>query len=663
MSGGARLDGFTIQGAGHTCIWIEDSSPHLENLIVQECGDIGDSTGGGAMVESGSPQFSSVQFVSNVGETGGGIWVGDDADLRLENSSFTSNSGGSGGGIACDEASLTLHNVDFTTNEALESNGGAISATDCTIEVTEGSMEGNVAFESGGAVFSSGGTINLSAIPSISRNTATYGFGGGLALGGSDDVSISDVLLSENEAWSGGGGLRLSNALTTFISTSRFEGNQALHGEANGGGIQALSGDLSLYDCTFSNNLSSADGGAMFTSGTDVSGDELYLDHNSTFGKGGGLAVNLGNLVLTSSVLERNEGLSGGGGMFLSHSDSSVSDTVFEWNESGGGNGGAIKITESDVTLSRIQIKGNSAQVGGGLFSENAEYLAWSTSVIQENEALFGSGGALITGNGSSYIWNNDFLGNETHTSDGNAQLKVETDEVDIRNNLIAWGVNGSGLALDSAWTEAPIVRHNDVWANETTNYQGIIDPTGTTGNLSIDPLLVDLSFDLDFDNDDLYLLHDSPCLGAGDPEWDDPDGRVGHIGARGLTDIPAIDEDGDGFPPESGGDCDDADPTINPDAAELCDDGVDNNCDGTVDEGCGDDTGWDDPEDTGDPSPTDPDPLEDDRIGGNGANPPTPDDAYEIDDVGCRCSARSSDPAWVWLTLFPLIVSRRRRT
>jgi hypothetical protein len=352
--------------------------------------------------------------------------------------------------------------------------------------------------------------------------------------------------------------------------------------------------------------------------------------------------------------------------MYLSHSDASVSDTVFEWNVSGGGEGGAIKITESDVTLSRIQLNGNSAQTGGGLYSEDADSLAWSTSVIQENEALFGSGGALLIGNGNVSIWNNDFLGNETHTSGSNAQLRVETDEADIRNNLIAWGVNGSGLALDSASAEAPIVRHNNVHANETTNYQGIVDPTGTTGNLSADPLLVELSLDLDFGNDDLYLLYDSPCLGAGDPDWADPDGRVGDIGARGLTDIPALDEDGDGFPPESGGDCNDADPTINPDADELCDDGVDNNCDGTIDEGCGDDTAWveaEDPEDTGGPAPTDPDPPADDRTGGNDETPPAPNDAHAIDGRGCRCSAHSTNPVWVWLALFPLIVSRRRQT
>jgi len=49
---------------------------------------------------------------------------------------------------------------------------------------------------------------------------------------------------------------------------------------------------------------------------------------------------------------------------------------------------------------------------------------------------------------------------------------------------------------------------------------------------------------------------------------------------------IGCADNDNDGWTFDCG-DCDDSDPTINPGAQEVCDDGTDNNCDGQVDEGC----------------------------------------------------------------------------
>ncbi len=53
----------------------------------------------------------------------------------------------------------------------------------------------------------------------------------------------------------------------------------------------------------------------------------------------------------------------------------------------------------------------------------------------------------------------------------------------------------------------------------------------------------------------------------------------------------PVVDMDGDGYSP-SDGDCDDADPDINPGAAEVCDD-IDNDCDGGVDNDADDGQYW----------------------------------------------------------------------
>jgi hypothetical protein len=107
----------------------------------------------------------------------------------------------------------------------------------------------------------------------------------------------------------------------------------------------------------------------------------------------------------------------------------------------------------------------------------------------------------------------------------------------------------------------------------------------------------------------------------------DDCSGAADEPGSEGCTNY-LHDADGDGFglqddtqclcAPEApytaliGGDCDDAQESINPDAEELCDD-VDNNCDTAIDEGFGDQDGDGAPDcvdvdddDDGDPDITD---------------------------------------------------------
>jgi len=289
---------------------------------------------------------------------------------------------------------------------------------------------------------------------------------------------------------------------------------------------------------------------------------------------------------------------------------------------------------------------------------------------------MFSAGGAFITGtdSGSAWVRNNDFLGNACSVSGASAQLGLGPIDIDVRNNIIAHGVNGVGIGSSTGTSVASTVEYNDLWANEGGAFSVLVTPTATEGNIVVDPRLVRLSLDRDFDNDDLDLRTDSECIGAGDPRADDTEGRPIDIGARGVTDISDVDLDGDGFSSDGGGDCDDTDPTVHPDAPEQCDDAVDNDCDGLVDEDCEDDTGEAStttpgdtgvPHDTGDtPEDTAVENTDDDRVSSDsGQNLDPHADLYEIDGQGCKCASTSRRPAWLWFAILPLILIRRRHS
>lgn len=90
-------------------------------------------------------------------------------------------------------------------------------------------------------------------------------------------------------------------------------------------------------------------------------------------------------------------------------------------------------------------------------------------------------------------------------------------------------GINNASLG------GAVTVSHSDVYGNMSDNYAGMVDPTGSNGNLSRDPLIRRLDISL---GNDYHLLVGSPCIDAGDdtaalPGETDLDGKPRIIGAH----------------------------------------------------------------------------------------------------------------------------------
>jgi hypothetical protein len=85
---------------------------------------------------------------------------------------------------------------------------------------------------------------------------------------------------------------------------------------------------------------------------------------------------------------------------------------------------------------------------------------------------------------------------------------------------------------------------------------------------------------DNDFDGD-IDFPDDLGCSDFTD-DSEDSEGMTPDPSVEPEPADPSVDADADGFALPA--DCDDLDASVNPDAGETCDDGVDNDCDGKVD-------------------------------------------------------------------------------
>jgi hypothetical protein len=235
-----------------------------------------------------------------------------------------------------------------------------------------------------------------------------------------------------------------------------------------GGGIRSGGSNLTLTNCTFSENSAHV-GAAMSVSGV-VNVNSCTLTGNSTSGGGlgGGIAYNLnsasGTLTVTNTTLSGNS-ISGnssgaGGGMWLGGGTVNLINSTISGGSSTGGGG----LSNSGATLNIVNstISGNQSIFGGGINNDSNGTLNLTNSTISSNTATGGAGTGFPNNGGG---------------------IRTESGTVNVKNSIIA---------LNTAATSGPDVSGNFVSAgfNLIGKTDGSSGFTATTDQTGLNPML-----------------------------------------------------------------------------------------------------------------------------------------------------------------------------
>lgn len=253
-----------------------------------------DSFGGAVANRNGIVNIYNSVLNNNSAVTQGGAIV-NGATTYVTNSSFNNNNGGNYGGAISNALTIS----------------GQVEDTSSYLEVAGAIFNGNTSFNGGGAIFNAGTTSSDISHTLVVRNstfennTATLGGQGGAIYnslptgeGGSVSNAQIDNSVFRNNGASAGGAITNTGVMT--ISNSAFDSNGAYHAynvveqkydddvsyaqyggairnfqSGTTGTIGTVDTNLQITNTTFTNNIASIQGGALYNAGGNV-------DHKAT---------------------------------------------------------------------------------------------------------------------------------------------------------------------------------------------------------------------------------------------------------------------------------------------------------------------------------------------------------------------------------------------
>jgi predicted outer membrane repeat protein len=294
--------------------------------------------------------------------------------------------------LTAEAGTLTVNNLNFTNgNDAIFAEGTA------NLTVNGGTFSGNSAAD-GGAINASTGPGNLTVTGATFIDDTASDSGGAIYTSeAAGSTTITGDKFFENSASNVGGAFYDFNVFGAGISNSVFDGNQAPYGGAIFN--NSLTGE-SLTSVTVRHNTASQDGGGIYSIFAPVSIINSRVTGNQAAQQGGGIymtALDFGlvGLALTGTVVDSNSAQDGGG-IFSDNNVMQIAGGSIHLNHAAG-NGAGIYNNGSAEGFDLASINGTSVTFnlaggdGGGVY--NVGVFAASDAWISYNLATIGGGG------------------------------------------------------------------------------------------------------------------------------------------------------------------------------------------------------------------------------------------------------------------------------
>lgn len=432
---------------------------------------------------------------------GGGIHVDCAGDLELNGTDFYGNQALDS--FLYESATVTgNHEVEVSgtmyladTNVGAHGYGGAVLIDSGTCTMNGGTISGNFAGNGGGAIAlvmiivgDKNGANEDNRVAEFTMNggefleNKTNGYGGAIYLTentiadvkpGTPKITLNGGKIDSNKAEKSGGAAYLRHE-TEFIVTGadvQVTNNSA---EEDGGAIYIAHGNANIQNGTFTGNVASKNGGALYVNGTlSMSGGTIDGGEKaSNATNGGGVYVIGGNVELTNGTIA---------------------------NCAATNNGGGVHVSNTSVTFGsvdgRIYVTGNTAKNGAGFYLDQTGTGEHSTTIsngeISKNVASECGGGMYLTGtNGKITVTGGKIDGNQAANGGGiylidSAELEV-VDGYIIKNRAVGMPDEGIMTAYNSVDTHGvgggiSVVGNSSATQETLINVHG--DPIGVYGN------------------------------------------------------------------------------------------------------------------------------------------------------------------------------------